>query len=287
MDNVLLQPRARAFHFSYSHSYSPTSMSISWRNAFPSQIMVRGGLKNRRVKQNQKHIMACYFDGIPARDAKIGCGRYKGRMLGTLPSKYLRWMVKNIRPDGRWSTMAEEVLEDPVYRDRMEWEKFDEAIRGSGKNLTKISSVPNIPDLIRFSARFGWDPWGSWVEIDYNLLGTSKGKRIPRIKDNPKNQHKLNLLMKKKGLMRSSVSESLVSDNTEVKLDYKDNDDGSSGLTSEVDMRREARRERQKLKRGPMKPRMKTLLEEQPGDDKLFPGRGALLRRIREAESQA
>ncbi|GLJ04700.1 hypothetical protein SUGI_0001530 [Cryptomeria japonica] len=286
MDNVLVQRGARAFQLSYSHSYYPTLRSMAASNAIPnlrkSLFMTWDGLKKRGMKQKQTHItVAYYIKDIPARDSIIHFGKYEGRMLGTLPSKYLRWMMKKRYPDAEWSAMAEEVLEDPVYRDRMEWEALDEAMKGSGKLLTKRSSTPYITDFHRFSARFGWDPWGDW-DIDYNLLGTSKGKRIPRIKDNPRHEHLLNLVMQKKGMMTTSLREALLSENAEDKLDHKSNGNGSTELKSEIEMRRDARRERQRLRKGPVKSQLK----QQPGEGRLFPGRGALLRRIDDAESR-
>ncbi|KAK9097535.1 hypothetical protein Sjap_023032 [Stephania japonica] len=69
---------------------------------------------------------------IPARDRVIDFGRHKGSMLGTLPSKYLKWVSRNLRAREfeEWARLADEVLEDPVYRDRLEWEVAERVLMG-------------------------------------------------------------------------------------------------------------------------------------------------------------
>ncbi|PHT27012.1 hypothetical protein CQW23_33383 [Capsicum baccatum] len=69
---------------------------------------------------------------IPARDRVIDFGKYKGKMLGTLPSKYLKWVTKNLRARDfeEWANLADQVLSDPVYKDRIEWEFAQALLNG-------------------------------------------------------------------------------------------------------------------------------------------------------------
>ncbi|KAI5654274.1 hypothetical protein M9H77_31461 [Catharanthus roseus] len=124
---------------------------------------------------------------IPARDRIIDFGKYKGKMLGTLPSTYLKWVSKNLRARDfeEWAKLADEVLEDPVYVDRIEWEFAQKVLNGdvlsSYSSRTQNNDV--VSDLLDISERFGWDNEDKlgWAKIDFGLLGTSKGGRIPRL----------------------------------------------------------------------------------------------------------
>ncbi|KAK1267493.1 hypothetical protein QJS04_geneDACA000045 [Acorus gramineus] len=115
----------------------------------------------------------------PARDRVIDFGKHKGQMLGTLPSKYLKWVSKNLRARDfeEWARLADEVLSDPVYKDRVEWESAQRVLDGSG-----TASESPVSDLLNIADRFGWDNEDKegWGRIDFGLLGTSKGGRIPR-----------------------------------------------------------------------------------------------------------
>ncbi|XP_072962808.1 uncharacterized protein [Typha angustifolia] len=122
---------------------------------------------------------------LPARDRVIDFGRHKGRMLGSLPSSYLHWVSSNLRfrDFNQWAILADEVLRDPVYRDRLEWESASRLLSGEGRRTFSDSSSSAVSDLIEMSGRFGWDneDKDAWARIDFDLLGTSFGGRIPRI----------------------------------------------------------------------------------------------------------
>ncbi|KAJ4959076.1 hypothetical protein NE237_026187 [Protea cynaroides] len=105
-------------------------------------------------------------------------------MLGTLPTKYIKWVSKTLRARDfeDWAKLADEVLQDPVYRDRIEWEFAENILNGNTRS--SITESP-VSDLLEISERFGWnneDKVG-WSKIDFALLGTTKGGRIPRIGD--------------------------------------------------------------------------------------------------------
>lgn len=122
---------------------------------------------------------------IPARDRVIDFGKYKGKMLGTLPSSYLKWVSKNLRARDfeEWAKLADEVLDDPVYKDRIEWEFAQNLLNG---DVSLSATTPSaISELLEISQRFGWDndDKAGWSKIDFNLLGTSNGGRIPRLGD--------------------------------------------------------------------------------------------------------
>ncbi|XP_026659158.2 uncharacterized protein LOC103703998 isoform X2 [Phoenix dactylifera] len=121
---------------------------------------------------------------LPARDRVIDFGKHKGRMLGSLPSNYLLWVSKNLRARNfeHWARLADEVLRDPVYRDRIEWESAERILNGDGR---RGSSESPVSDLLDISERFGWDneDKASWARVDFQLLGTSMGGRIPRVNE--------------------------------------------------------------------------------------------------------
>lgn len=99
-------------------------------------------------------------------------------MLGSLPSTYLRWVSKNLRARDfeDWAKLADQVLDDAVYRDRIEWESAENALSGNRSNAGGVS------ELLGISERFGWDNDDKvgWSRVNLELLGTSKGGRIPR-----------------------------------------------------------------------------------------------------------
>ncbi|XP_062026152.1 uncharacterized protein LOC133742487 [Rosa rugosa] len=117
---------------------------------------------------------------IPARDRVIDFGKHKGKMLGTLPSTYLKWVSTNLRARDfeHWAKLADQVLSDAVYRDRIEWESAENALSGNRSNAGGVSELLGISD------RFGWDNDDKvgWSKVNFELLGTSKGGRIPRRK---------------------------------------------------------------------------------------------------------
>ncbi|XP_021720303.1 uncharacterized protein LOC110687957 [Chenopodium quinoa] len=127
---------------------------------------------------------AVTFASLPARDRIIDFGKYKGRMLGTLPSTYLKWVSNNLRARDfeEWAKLADQVLEDPVYKDRIEWEYAERLLNGDVLHTNTKSE--GVAELLEISQRFGWDNDDKvgWSKVDYQLLGTSKGRRIPRAK---------------------------------------------------------------------------------------------------------
>lgn len=125
---------------------------------------------------------------IPARDRLINFGKYRGKMLGSLPSSYLKWVSKNLRAGDtqEWAKLADEVLVDSVYRDRMEWELAENVLNGNNVG-SSLSGNSSVSVLLEMSERFGWDNDDKvgWSKIDFGLLGTSKGGRIPRTSIEP------------------------------------------------------------------------------------------------------
>ncbi|GAB2293063.1 hypothetical protein Dimus_027281 [Dionaea muscipula] len=138
---------------------------------------------------------------IPARDRVIDFGKYKGKMLGTLPSDYLKWISKNLRAGDfkvsknlrardfeDWAKLADQVLEDPVYKDRFEWDFAQRILNGDSVSSSRDDGSA-VSDLLEVSETFGWDfeDKEGWGRVNLQLLGTSKGGRIPRIGDKKKN----------------------------------------------------------------------------------------------------
>lgn len=115
-------------------------------------------------------------------------------MLGTLPSSYLKWVSKNLRARDfeDWAKLADHVLRDPVYQDRIEWELAQNVLNGN--NFSSSSSSGNlsaVSELLEINERFGWDNNDKvgWSRVNFELLGTSKGGIIPRLcKDGGKNE---------------------------------------------------------------------------------------------------
>lgn len=125
---------------------------------------------------------------IPARDRLITFGKYKGKMLGSLPSSYLKWVSKNLRSGDtqEWAKLADEVLVDSVYKDRMEWELAENVLNGNNVR-SSASGDASVSLFLDMSERFGWDNDDKvgWSKIDFGMLGTSKGARIPRTSVEP------------------------------------------------------------------------------------------------------
>lgn len=285
MDNVLHQRRPSTLFSSFQphcpqqhvHSYSYSAPSISLNNVFLSLQKMPCDVLKLVPKKRSIGV----FCRSPARDTIINFGKYKGKMMGTLPPKYLRWVVENVRggPAGEWSEIAEQVLEDPFYRDRLEWDKVQMAMDGCGKYASSVVSSSSSPDIFQMATRFGWDmeDEAGWRKINFSLLGTSKGGRIPRIKDRPNCQLNLSLQkqMGKPTKAKSGFGDS-VSANTITRDNCDDVCDDPSGLKAELLKRRERRRERQKLR----KDFSQTRLEHLPKGSSPFPGREALLRKM-------
>ncbi|XBH87749.1 hypothetical protein VPH35_075152 [Triticum aestivum] len=125
----------------------------------------------------------------PARDRVIDFGKHKGQMLGTLPPSYLRWVVAELDygDTAAWARLAREVLDDPVYVDRVEWEHAHRFLRGDSKFDYVYDDAGEDGDgpLQEMAERFGWDlsDEDGWGRLDFRLLGTSYGGRIPRKAD--------------------------------------------------------------------------------------------------------
>lgn len=197
---------------------------------------------------------------IPATDRVIDFGKHKGKMLGTLPSSYLKWVSKNLRAQDfeQWAKLADQVLQDPVYKDRIEWEFAENVLTGNNNDVNKNKNLAtnesSVSRLLELSQRFGWDNEDQvgWSKVNFELLGTSKGGRIPRI------------LERKEG-------------KKELKVDKKEKFGGS--LLSESEERRRERRMRVKEKISRVK------IGNGNGDgngggDNPFPGREALLKKV-------
>ncbi|XP_075095406.1 uncharacterized protein LOC107809342 [Nicotiana tabacum] len=171
-------PTISRFHVGSYSSFPPSSQSLSLRRNI-SSFTISAGSRATGPRQ------------IPARDRVIDFGKYKGKMLGTLPSKYLKWVSKNLRARDfeEWAKLADEVLSDSVYKDRIEWEFAQNLLNGD----VSASTQSAVSELLEISTRFGWDNEDKlgWSKIDYELLGTSKGGRIPRLSYSPNNNTNL------------------------------------------------------------------------------------------------
>ncbi|KAF3784393.1 hypothetical protein EJ110_NYTH30258 [Nymphaea thermarum] len=188
---------------------------------------------------------------IPARDMVIDYGKYRGRMLGTLPSSYLKWVSKNLRAGDyqEWADRADEVLADPVYADRIEWEHAQKIL--TGNEVSRVAGTRShsnsftqkpVSDLLDISRRFGWDndDKEGWTKIDFNLLGTSKGGRIPR---------RLNDTQRSSGAVPyqdDGGSHRLSSSSSSPLIESNGNSDN---VRSGFERRRELRRERQRMRK--------------------------------------
>ncbi|XP_010545569.1 PREDICTED: uncharacterized protein LOC104817895 [Tarenaya hassleriana] len=174
------------------------------------------------------------LETLAARDTIIGFGKHKGKMLGALPSSYLKWVSMNLRAGDSefWAKLADEVLDDPVYQDRIEWEYAEKILHGSNETMRNLVSSKkesadgknSVSMLMEISERFGWDNEDEigWGKVDFELLGTSKSGRIPRsIPDKNEDTQKV--------------------ERREGKKESEEDDDGNGGKRSE-------RRERMKMR---------------------------------------
>lgn len=143
-------------------------------------------LKSTNSLSSSSRITIRRTKEVAATDMRIDFGRYKGKMLGTLPSTYLKWVSSNLRARDfeHWANLADQVLAEPVYRDRIEWEFAQNLLNGDNTNVvsSSLGSGKVSALLAEISERFGWDNDDKlgWSRIDFSLLGTSKGGRIPR-----------------------------------------------------------------------------------------------------------
>ncbi|CAH8301884.1 unnamed protein product [Eruca vesicaria subsp. sativa] len=140
------------------------------------------------INQPKPIIKTLQTETLAARDTIIDFGKHKGKMLGSLPSSYLKWVSKNLRAGDTeyWAKLADQVLDDDVYKDRIEWEFAEKILHGSDGSIKKNreeEEVSSVSMLLEISERFGWDNEDKigWSKVNYELLGTSKGGRIPRL----------------------------------------------------------------------------------------------------------
>lgn len=100
--------------------------------------------------------------------------------LGLWCYSYLRWMTKNLKGTmlHEWADYAQEVLDDPLYMDRIEWEKVEKLLVQS-HDLAQLS---NSRDALAPARMYGWDidNESAWSGVNFALLGTTKGGKIPR-----------------------------------------------------------------------------------------------------------
>lgn len=209
---------------------------------------------------------------IPARDRVIDFGKHKGKMLGTLPSSYLKWVSNNLRARDfeEWANLADHVLQDPVYKDRIEWEFAENLLTGNNNNIISLRNGGAVSELLEISERFGWDNTDKvgWSRVSFELLGTSKGGRIPRVSKNGGKERELGVNKREK-----------------------------VGDLSKGEERRRERRERMRMK---MKTEVKKESRDGVGDDSMrvrerdrtniqdgmmencnpFPGREALFKKV-------
>jgi hypothetical protein len=101
--------------------------------------------------------------------------------LGLCCYSYLRWMTKSLRGTmlDEWAEYAQETLDDPLYMDRIEWEKVEKLLVQS-HDLAQLSSSR---DALAPARIYGWDIDNehAWSNVNFALLGTTKGGKIPRV----------------------------------------------------------------------------------------------------------
>ncbi|PWA48486.1 hypothetical protein CTI12_AA490370 [Artemisia annua] len=146
------------------------------------RVVVSCCLNNNKIKSNKDKVE---IKKIPARDIVIDFGKHKGKMLGMLPSDYLKWMstnpLMNTKGDfDKWGKLAKDVLEDEVYADRIQWELAEKLLTGDQPSSGSSSGYGVAQQLEEIGKKFGWDyndKSGAWSKLDFRLLGTSKGAR--------------------------------------------------------------------------------------------------------------
>ncbi|KAI5067681.1 hypothetical protein GOP47_0018209 [Adiantum capillus-veneris] len=119
---------------------------------------------------------------LPARDVVIDFGKYKGCKMGTLPSRYLQWLVREAHHSSLtvWGDYAKQVLQDPYYKDRLEWQSIEKlGVRGEMQKGGPLAASAGVKGSM---IALGWDLLDSsaWSKVNFSLLGTTVGGRIPR-----------------------------------------------------------------------------------------------------------
>ncbi|CAK7323768.1 unnamed protein product [Dovyalis caffra] len=222
--------------------YKTSSMTLAqYSSTFPN--FTCSFKPNRPHSANWPPSKPLKIPTTPITDRVLDFGKYKGKMLGTLPSTYLKWVSKNLRAGDfeHWAKLADQVLQDPVYKDRVEWEFADAVLKGTNsKNSNAISGSSSsflsrndeddsaVSRLLEISERFGWDneDKAGWGRVNFELLGTTKGGKIPR---------------------RSSSSSGGVKE--EKGFSRLEDGENNHKVLSESEDRRRERRERAKLKK--------------------------------------
>lgn len=194
-------------------------------------------------------------------------------------------MTKNLRGTiySEWADYAQEVLDDPLYLDRIEWEKVEKLLVHS-HDLAKLS---NNKDALAPARIYGWDldNEAAWSKVDFALLGTTKGGKIPRVPIEKKPKPKV--VTKSPGLPRKKSATSRLSKvnnkwaSTPVVEGTPVGGSGGS-LRDELDRRRQARRERLSAQREALLSNSSDMKEQ----DTKFPGRGGILSKLQEKKPQ-
>ncbi|KAL2522313.1 hypothetical protein Fot_26236 [Forsythia ovata] len=110
---------------------------------------------------------------ISARDRVIDLEKCRGKMLGTLPSTYLKQVSKNLRARDfkEWAKICDEVLIDLVYNNWIEWKYAEKILNNNVLGISTLLANVNqnaVFELLEISERFEWDNEDNvaWGKID-------------------------------------------------------------------------------------------------------------------------
>lgn len=151
----------------------------------PSSSLSVAACRSRRTSRSRRTCTNVF--AILARDVVIDFGKFKGCKMGTLPSSYLRWLVKESISSSLsvWGDHAQQVLHDPYYQDRLEWQTIEKlTVRGDMRRGGPPTGTAGVKDSMQ---ALGWDlsDHSAWSHVNFSLLGTTLGGRIPRKKPDP------------------------------------------------------------------------------------------------------